>query len=366
MPWTNPKIDWDTNPKSPVADDFNRIEGNIEYLNTNIETKKGLIVDAINTMGRVVTIENTHAELATAIKDISNDATAGVIDVLEPKTFYQGGIKKIGSMPNNGPLVAETVNLTSQNQEYSIASGYHSGFRKIKSVISNLAASAIKAGVTVGGILGTFTSDATAAAGDILSGITAYVNGNKVTGTMIDRGAVNAILTTQGQQFTIAGGKHSGLGKIIVNIVNLIAENIKNGVNVGGVVGTLYVPPPVTAVSPYLNTLINFTTGMSGSQATFTKVLEYIMPVSGAVYFSCSARIGSYSSSITMQIKFDDVVVYEKTEMRGSSGSASTGFYTTLTIPKVGSKFQIFMKTTNSWIIDSFTVQCNDLVVRTL
>ena len=37
----------------------------------------------------------------------------------------------------------------------------------------------IKAGTTVGGILGTFTSDANATAGDILSGKTAYVNGAK-------------------------------------------------------------------------------------------------------------------------------------------------------------------------------------------
>lgn len=45
----------------------------------------------------------------------------------------------------------------------------------------------IKAGVQVGGkMTGTFTSDATAQAGHILSGQSAYVNGNKIAGTMVN------------------------------------------------------------------------------------------------------------------------------------------------------------------------------------
>jgi len=68
--WKDPKIDWDINPKSPMAADFNRIEENIKYLKEHIDAKKGLIVDAINTKSNIVTIENSYQELANAITNI--------------------------------------------------------------------------------------------------------------------------------------------------------------------------------------------------------------------------------------------------------------------------------------------------------
>ena len=53
---------------------------------------------------------------------------------------------------------------------------------------TNLIASYIKSGITIGGVEGTLesldTSDATAEEADILSGKTAYVNGEKITGTL--------------------------------------------------------------------------------------------------------------------------------------------------------------------------------------
>ena len=42
----------------------------------------------------------------------------------------------------------------------------------------------IKKDVTIAGVTGTYTSDATAAANQILSGQTAYVNGERITGTI--------------------------------------------------------------------------------------------------------------------------------------------------------------------------------------
>ena len=63
-----------------------------------------------------------------------------------------------------------------------ISSGkYLAGDQTIKGD-ANLIAGNIKAGTTIFSVTGSFTSDANAEAGDILSNKTAYVNGSKVTG----------------------------------------------------------------------------------------------------------------------------------------------------------------------------------------
>lgn len=67
MVWQTPKTDWNTNPKSPMAVDFNRIEGNTAFLLNEIEVKKGSLVDAINEKQNLVTIESSYAQMATAI-----------------------------------------------------------------------------------------------------------------------------------------------------------------------------------------------------------------------------------------------------------------------------------------------------------
>lgn len=51
-------------------------------------------------------------------------------------------------------------------------------------------------------------------------------------------GAAGSTLTTQGGSYTIPRGYHNGSGSVRTNITNLRPENIKNGANVGGVVGT--------------------------------------------------------------------------------------------------------------------------------
>lgn len=57
------------------------------------------------------------------------------------------------------------------------------------------------------------TGDATAAAGEILSGKTAYVNGQKVTGSMPNQGAKNQALNC-GSSYPIPAGYHNGSGVV--------------------------------------------------------------------------------------------------------------------------------------------------------
>ena len=54
------------------------------------------------------------------------------------------------------------------------------------SVDPNLLAENIKSGVTISGVTGTFTNDGTAKASDMADGVTAYVNGAKITGNVTE------------------------------------------------------------------------------------------------------------------------------------------------------------------------------------
>lgn len=85
------------------------------------------------------------------------------------------------------------------------------------------------------------TTDATAIAGDILATKTAYVNKNKITGEMPNRGGVTGNISTVSGQYTIQNGYHDGSGKVSIASAEqskIIASNIKSGVTILGVEGT--------------------------------------------------------------------------------------------------------------------------------
>lgn len=87
---------------------------------------------------------------------------------------------------------------------------------------------------------GVIRATGTAAVSQVLAGSTfSNASGNNRTGTMVNRGAVSQDITTQNGSYTVPQGYHSGSGVIRAVFANLIAANIRNGVNVGGVVGNL-------------------------------------------------------------------------------------------------------------------------------
>lgn len=93
MAWQNPKTDWVTNPKNPVAEDFNRIEGNIAFLRQDIEVKKGAIVSALNTVGLETSMADSHAQIAGKILAANQGKVIfipGVHVQPIPKGFHNG------------------------------------------------------------------------------------------------------------------------------------------------------------------------------------------------------------------------------------------------------------------------------------
>ena len=231
MAWQTPKTDWATNPKNPKSEDFNRIEGNIDFLKTDIETKKALIVNAISDMNQPALVTDTHLELANKIRSISSDANAAVGDVEKGKTFYAGGAKKTGTLEltgdaatgnvlsgktfYNNDLKAQrtgtmpsrgAVTITPGQTEQTIPAGYHNGSGKVPAVVFD--AAKVLTGTTIAG----------------------------KTGTMPNRG--RAIITPGTTNKPIAQGYHDGTG-YVQGDTDLKAANIKKGINVFGVTGAM-------------------------------------------------------------------------------------------------------------------------------
>lgn len=183
----------------------------------------------------------------------TSDATANASTILYGQTAYVNGSKITGSMINRGSL---RYNASIEDQ--TIPSGYTSGgiINKVTSSIdSNIKPGNIKEGITILGVTGALTdhgidtSDATAVSGDILSGKTAYVDSAKLTGTMTNRGSLT--ITPSTNSLSYGAGYYSGISVSAVTSSidqDIIANNIRVGVNILGVEGAL-VPSDITPVS---------------------------------------------------------------------------------------------------------------------
>lgn len=88
---------------------------------------------------------------------------------------------------------------------------------------------------------GTDTSDATAAASNILEEKTAYIASGKVTGTMMNRGATAGTISKKTGAYIIPEGYHNGDGSVTIAEAErdkIIPDNIKSGISILGVSGT--------------------------------------------------------------------------------------------------------------------------------
>lgn len=86
------------------------------------------------------------------------------------------------------------------------------------------------------------TSDADATAAELLLNKTAYVNGNKLTGTMPNRGAIAETIDDKDDVITIPNGYHDGSGTVELDATEkakLISSNILQGVTILGVQGSV-------------------------------------------------------------------------------------------------------------------------------
>lgn len=126
------------------------VEGALGELFQSVSSGKDTVASAITDMGQAASGDDSFVTLAGKVRDISDDANAGVGDVLATKTFYQGGAKRTGTMPNRGAVV-----ITPGTAQQAIAAGYHPGTGYVEGD-ADLVAGNIKHGVDIFGVLGSY------------------------------------------------------------------------------------------------------------------------------------------------------------------------------------------------------------------
>lgn len=150
------------------------------YYNKDPKTKRtgtmpnrGAVAQELVAGGSYTVLEGYHngagKVTAKSLASQTGGATAADGDVLSGRTYWKDGVKRTGSMANQG---AKTAALNAGGS-YAIPAGYHNGSGR---VTANSLAS---------------QTSANAAAGHILSGKTAWVNGVKVTGTLAVQSAIS-------------------------------------------------------------------------------------------------------------------------------------------------------------------------------
>ena len=155
---------------------------------------------------------------------------AAASEVLTGRTFSNAGGAATGSMPNIG-----VQNIAPGAAAQAISAGYHNGAGTVAGD-ADLVPGNIRQGVDLFGITGSvLQATGAATAAQVLTGVGFSNAAGAGTGTMPNIGVQTITPGTAAQ--TISAGYHNGSG-MVAGDADLAAGNLKQGVDLFGVVGT--------------------------------------------------------------------------------------------------------------------------------
>ena len=202
----------------------------------------GLTADTLRA-GVTVVITRGDQEIDRIVGSYTADATATSDDIMPGNTGYANGQKITGSMiANTGDIQLSNPSIVNDRlKSPTIPDGLYKN--ATVSFGHNLYPESIKAGIDIYGVRGTYTNDANATSADILSGKTAYARGSKITGNISTYSGDRSISapTISGNNLitpTISNGYYNN-ARLSFPKGNLSPENIKKGVNIFGVTGSM-------------------------------------------------------------------------------------------------------------------------------
>lgn len=161
-------------------------------------------------------LENVTVDAIPSEYIVTNDATAIAADILNSKTAYVDGSKVTGTMANNGAISTSMDGINVKS--VTIPQGYTSG--------------------------GTVSLDNTIdnevdTQADLIAKITTALEG-KMAGSSEPVLQDKTVTPSANEQIVTADNGYDGLNEVtVIGDVNLVAENIKSGVSIFGVNGTV-------------------------------------------------------------------------------------------------------------------------------
>lgn len=195
----------------------------------------------------------TAASLSSQTQPKEGDAAAAAAQILEGYGAWVNGAYRDGSMADKGNVAASdskadddssTLRFTvPETGRYTKGNYLSRTYAQIRTALG-IVASVIKNGTTIAGLKGTYGSDATATAEQILKGKTAYGKDGKITGSM-----------------------------------NLTAANIRKGASYAGIIGTWYGNKKCISAGA----IRGF--GASSADYETSESASFTMPEDGTVYY---------------------------------------------------------------------------------
>jgi len=269
-----------------MQDAIDEVNVKVDDCFISVSNGKSLVASAITDKGVTTDATATFATMAGNIDNISTgvetyDATAIESDVLSGKTFYKDNLKKTGVMSSigNATKTISTINDESTGRNDKIVNmfvtdgdgaiqttfippqGYYDGVNsKVNLRLWGVTPAMVKTGQSIGNVTnpwltGSYTSDGTVNAGDILNGKVAYSKGNKITGSMAVRdsitSAVSMVISSGALYVRLTPGAYltnasSGYPEIsipqatLASAIGLTADKIVAGQTILGIAGTGY------------------------------------------------------------------------------------------------------------------------------
>lgn len=240
-----------------------------------------------------------NGEGTWAFLQASAEGDAVAEHVLAGKTFSNDNdTGLIGTMVNKSGVDQAASNyelLSDGTLKFIPVAGYYDETSRLRRQDTDLVVGNIKAGVNIFGAVGTFTSDANAVAANILSGKTAYVNGDKITGNMPNRAGDTAALASSVSGTTLklraSNGYRDGVDdNVTITDADFIANNIRNGVNIFGITGNLNEGMGISSIQRGFIALSQATTSIVISAVDVSKSIVRATLKTSRGYLSVNVR----------------------------------------------------------------------------
>ncbi|GIO90727.1 hypothetical protein [Paenibacillus lactis] len=256
-----------------LNDNWDKIDAAVGSVETEIESLKQSGVDGKNLLETAIIAKEgtvskqglvaTFEELDTGIRSIptgtdTSDATAAAGDILAPKTAYGPNGKITGTIPTRGNQFKAGSWSNPDGDAYvdtyaNIDGGYYPPGSQvtIQAHDPDLVPGNIRAGTNIFGVNGKSTvvdtADAVLDPQHLLVGQSGYDDGVKKAGQMPNRSAENhhmpglASTVWAGDRFFIQPphGYYNGSSWVTAAVPGLTAANLRAGVDVAGLIGTL-------------------------------------------------------------------------------------------------------------------------------